>query len=120
SFEYYALNNGGLNPLTGTPEVRVRFYLNDGPDFNGYASPGTQFFDSDWFTLTSPTFQPTERFTLVYGLSDFGGTPLFMPVVSNFTWSVQFRGLDAGDEVGVDIFGPAAVGLNLDDYWEFN
>ena len=38
--------------------------------------------------------------------------------VSELTWSVQFQGLGATDELGVDLYGPAAVGLNYSDYWE--
>lgn len=117
AFGYWALNNGlDTNPFSGTPEVRVRFYLNDGPDFNGYATPSSIFYESTWFALPSPT----TRDSLVYsiGSGDLPAGGLFLPVVSNFTWTVQFRGLGAGDAAGLDIFDPPITGFSYPDYWE--
>ena len=122
AFEYWALNNG---TEIGTLDigVRVRFYLNDGPEFNGYATPGTTFFDTDW--LDSFITTPTNRATLNFDQSDFaagwlGGPASLMPVTSNFTWSVQFRNMDVDDTVGVDLFNPPIVGQAINDYWEYN
>ena len=101
----------------------MRFYLNDGPEFNGYATPGTTFFDTDW--LDSFISTPTNRATLNFDQSDFaagwlGGPASLMPVTSNFTWSVQFRNMDVDDTVGVDLFNPPIVGQAINDYWEYN
>jgi hypothetical protein len=41
-----------------------------------------------------------------------------MPVVSNFTWSVQFTSLGLNDMVGVDLYSPPVVGQDYADYWE--
>jgi len=41
-----------------------------------------------------------------------------MPVVSNMTWSVQFRGMGENDYAGVDIYTPATTGQNYPEYWE--
>jgi hypothetical protein len=116
-FGYWALNNGTeAGSFTGI-DVRVRFYLNDGPEFNGYATPSSTFFDSGW--LDAFITIPTNRGTIVFTSSDFGGG-LFMPVTSNFTWSVQFRDMDVDDTIGVDLFSPPTVGQAINDYWQYN
>lgn len=123
AFEYWALNNGTTSGSFNGIDVRVRFYLNDGSAFNGYPSPGTAFFDTGW--IDSIITNPTNRATLNFGVADFtsgwlGGPPTLMPVTSNFTWSVQFRDMDADDTVGVDLFSPPTVGQAINDYWRFN
>jgi hypothetical protein len=96
----------------------VQFFLNDGTPFSGYASPGTSLFNSGWFSVTMPTAsRATEVFSIADG--DFGPGGLFLPVESNMTWSVQFRGMGAGDSVGVDLYGPPTVGQAYGDYWQF-
>jgi len=118
-FEYYGLNpannfvfSGGLNV-----QARVRFYLNDGPTFNTYATPSTVLFDSGWFG----GFGPTPRNTIVFSsaLGDFPVNGLFIPA-NTITWSVQFQGLGGTDEIGVDIYNPVSVGSSLPDYWQNN
>src|SRR5437867_4253607 len=124
-FEYFGTNN--LSPgniaFAGPVEARVRFYINDGAPFSGYASPGTMFYDSGWFG----GFGPTPRNTLVFTVSggDFPSTGLYMPA-SDMTWSVQFRNMGASDDVGVDLYSPPVVGSSVpgtgfvQDYWENN
>jgi hypothetical protein len=114
SFEFWGTND--LNPaaFSGTVQARVRFYQNNGELFNGYYSPGTNFYDSGWFTVT-----PTPRSTVIFSGIDFC-TGLFLPVISNMTWSVQFQGMGATDHVGVDLYSPSEVGQNYPDYWENN
>ncbi len=125
SFEYWALNNGTTNAggFSATASARVRFYLNDGPLFNGYASPGTKFYDSGSFLIGAPTDRATFVFTAG---ADFPAGGLVMPVVSNMTWTVQFSGLDADDSAGLDVYYPPVVGTSpaelnnrRDDYWDF-
>jgi len=114
-FEYYGLNSA--NPLAfsgANVEARVRFYENNGAPFNGYGTPNNSFYDSDWFSVGTPT----ERSTFVFTEgSDFAAGGLYIPV-ETMTWSIQFRGMGATDELGVDIYGPATVGLTYPDYWE--
>jgi len=115
SFEFWGTNTADPNKFSGKVEARVRFYQNNGPLFNGYASPGTNFYDSGWFSITNTTPRNTEIFTA--GV-DFDWTGLYLPVISNMTWSVQFRGMNVTDSVGVDIYTPPVVGKDYPDYWE--
>lgn len=117
SFEYYATNTANPSALAGANvEARVRFYLNDGVLFNGYATPGTMFYDSGLFSVGLPTDRSTFVFTAG---SDFAFGGLYIPA-NEITWSVQFSGLGGTDEVGVDIYSPPVVGANYPDYWENN
>ena len=120
SFEFWGTNTADPSntSFAGAVQARVRFYQNDGPVFNGYATPGTLFYDSGWYG----GFAPTPRSTLVYTEAggDFPGGGLYMPVISNMTWSVQFQGMGATDSLGVDIYSPPVVGQNYDDYWEYD
>ena len=119
AFEYYGLTTPNNFVFAGgnSVQARVRFYLNDGPTYNTYATPGTTLFDSGWFG----GFGPTPRATIVFAsvLGDFPVNGLYIPA-NSITWSVQFQGLAGTDEIGVDIYNPAVVGQTLSDYWENN
>lgn len=115
SFEFYGVNTLGGSTYSGSPEARVRFYLNNGAPFNGYATPGTMFYDSGTFSLGSLT---TSRSTLVFNAgTDFPAGGLFLPA-RDITWSVQFSGLGATDQAGVDLYSPPTVGQDYNDYWQ--
>ena len=117
AFEFYGVNSADPTAFAGTNvEGRVRFYENNGVPFNGYATPNNAFYDSGWFSIAVPTNRATLVFTAG---SDFAAGGLFIPV-NEMTWSIQFQGMGATDEVGVDIYGPATVGLNYPDYWQNN
>lgn len=112
SFEYWATNaNLGSGGLEGTVLATVRFYANDGPDFNGYATPGTVLWTSVAFPVTA-----TDRATLNYDALDLA-TSLPLPT-SNMTWSVQFTFTDPDDYAGLDLYSPPVVGQNYPDYWQ--
>ncbi|PWU09029.1 MAG: hypothetical protein C5B50_28175 [Verrucomicrobia bacterium] len=117
SFEYWGTTYGtnGAANFAGLVQADVKFYLNDGTNFNGYPTPGTRFFDSGWFDGLVPTSRSTVDF--VSGL-DFASSGLFIPATSNLTWTVQFRGMGAGDALGVDVYSPPVVGGDYADYWE--
>ncbi len=124
SFQFFGTNtfSAGNNPFAGSPLARVRFYLNDGPVFNTYPTPGTVLFDSGTFGV--PTSDPVlGRSTFVFEaglLLDFPVGGLFIPA-NTITWSVQFSGpIGFFDQVGLDIFDPPTVGSSLNDYWENN
>jgi hypothetical protein len=123
SFEFWGTNTTGALTYSGKPQARIRFYLNDGPATNGYAAPGTLFFDSSWISIVPPDKSTTPRSTLILSGTDFSteaAVPLEnpMPVVSSFTWSVQFTSLGKTDRVGVDLYSPPVVGQDWADYWE--
>jgi len=114
SFEFFGTNLLGGGTYQGSlVEARIKFYLNDGTPFNGYSTPSSNFFDSGWFSLGAPT----PRSTIMFDTTDFGSGGLFMPVLSNFTWSVQFQGMGVNDQVGLDIYNPPVVGGNYPDFW---
>jgi hypothetical protein len=119
-FEYWATTANHVS-FAGPVEARVRFYVNDGtPPFNGYATPGFKFYDSGWFGGFGPTDGSPNRATLTFSEgTDFPAGGLFIPT-SDMTWSVQFQGLELGDTVGLDLYSPAVVGADYDDYWQYN
>jgi hypothetical protein len=119
SFEYYGYGFNTTFPaqFTGNVQADVQFYLNNGNTFNGYAMPGTSFWDSGWFTVPGVTSRNTFEFTPGADNIPVGG--LFIPA-SEFTWTVQFRGMDGGDVVGLDIYSPPSVGQDYPDYWQNN
>jgi hypothetical protein len=117
SFEYWGTGGGFGGAFSGNVQARVQFYLNDGAAFNGYATPGTSFYDSGLFYIPST---PRNSLLFVPGADNIPAGGLFMPVVSNFTWTVTFSGMGAGDHVGLDLYSPPAVGSDYPDYWQFN
>jgi hypothetical protein len=116
AFEFWGENSADPTAFGGEVSARVRFYLNDGPLFNGYPTPHTVFYDSDWFPVPGPT--PRSTFVFVAG-SDFPEEGLFL-LSTRMTWSVQFQGMGDTDTVGVDLFSPPVVGLDFRDYWELH
>ena len=114
AFEFWGENSANPYAFAGEVSARVKFYLNDGPPFNGYPTPGNVFYDSDWFAVPAPT--PRSTFVFVAG-SDFPSEGLFLPS-TRMTWSVQFQGMGATDTVGVDLYSPVVVGVDFADYWE--
>jgi hypothetical protein len=115
SFEFWGTNMAGGSLYAGNVEARVRFYKNDGALFNGYASPGQLFYDSQWFSVGLPT----SRSTMVFEVGqDFANGGLFLPVASDMTWTIQFQGMGATDQTGLDIYSPVTTGQNYPDYWQ--
>lgn len=115
SFEYWGLNTSLGNTFAGAVKARVRFYKNDGPLVSGYASPGTLIYDSGEFEITA-----TPRATLIFDQATLhtGVVPLAANVPDKFTWTVQFSGLGADDQAGVDLYSPVVLGSSYPDYWE--
>jgi hypothetical protein len=111
SFEYWGTNDANPAAFSGTVQARVRFYQNNGALFSGYPSPGTNLYDSGWFSVP-----PTPRSTLIFSNTSFC-TGLYLPVISNMTWSVQFQGMGPTDHVGVDLYSPTVVGHDYPDCW---
>lgn len=114
SFEFWGTNTANPTSFDGNVQARVRFYMNDGPLYHGYATPKTKFYDSLWFSVPAPTSRDT--FTFSAG-SDFPVDGLFIPA-DTMTWTVQFRNMEPTDSVGVDLYSPPVVGLEYTDYWQ--
>jgi len=122
-FEYWGTNTASPGNLSfaGSVQARIRMYVNNGPLFNGYATPGTMFYDSGFFG----GFGPTARNTINFDVPGDLGTGLFIPA-SDITWSVQFQGMGATDSLGVDLYSPPVVGSSVpgtgfaQDWWQKN
>ena len=115
AFEFWGENANTGDLFAGEVQARVRFYQNNGPEFHGYATPGSMFYDSGWLTIERPTPRNTLEFCAGDAFPDEG---LFMPIGLNMTWSVQFQCSAIGDSVGVDIYSPVVEGFSFPDYWE--
>jgi hypothetical protein len=108
SFELYSTNVAfsGVN-------MDVTLLTNNGVAYNGYATPGTSFYDSGIFSLQSPVQ------TLGAGASvetlNFTGLSISMP--TNFTLAFNISGLGVNTNIAVELFGTATVGVNNGDYW---
>ena len=115
SFEIYsslaAFNSPSVN-------MQVFLYANNGALTNGYNMPGTLLYNSGAFTLPTPqSFSGGQNVgKLSFNLSS---TPVFL-TSSNFTLAVVVNGMFTGDSVGMELFNPATVGKNYDDYWVQN
>jgi len=123
AFEFYGTNTANPAAFAGSVKAEVRFYLNNGPLFNGYATPGTVLYDSGLFSVPMPVDRGTVRFTEGFGFPVGGvflGPGPGGTLLSNVTWSVQFSGMGATDEVGLDIYSLPVVGANYPDFWDNN
>jgi autotransporter-associated beta strand protein len=118
SYEFWSTNLTDSSLFEGTNvTVRLRFYANDGADFNGYPTPGTLLYDSGEFWLGMGT---TPRATVVYDEFDlwlYALYPLMAAVPSDFTWTVQFSGLGTNDRAGVDLYSAPVIGQSYGDFW---
>jgi hypothetical protein len=102
--------------FSGSPTVTLTFYDNNGASVSGYPAPGTQIYSSSY---TATAFTPASGSTLTF-------TP-DVTVPSDFTWTLTFSGVAAGDSAGLSIFNSStvngsgvptpAVGGNYNDAW---
>lgn len=117
TFEDRGTNTASATTFAGDVQARVRFYENNGSLFNGYPTPGTNFFDSGWFTVPTPTDRSTFLFTAGSDFSIYG-----LPIPADeITWTVQFQGMGLTDSVGVDLYSPPVAGQGqlYNDYWQY-
>jgi hypothetical protein len=102
SFEYFAEFTA-----TGDETARVRFYQMNGlPGSNGFATPGTLFYDSGAFSISSGfrTVNIDDMSTLLPS--------------GAFTWSVEFGGVTEAESAGLLYYNPPTVGSSDDYFWE--
>lgn len=99
-----------LSSTGGAAETGVLvFRLNDGALLSpGRNSPGTEFYRSAAFTLT------TGRGTVVAS-----GLSVAIPGdADHFTWSVELNGIDPGEQAGLMLYNPPSIGSSFDDFWQ--
>jgi hypothetical protein len=132
SVQYYGVGTAGSLGLSfaGDVQLRLRVYVNNGVLYpagsqlpNGYPTPGTCLYDSQWFSIATPAdlgfsdnraqvFVPSDGLP---GDLQVGG--VFIPG-NTITLSLEVQGLGNGDQVGVSLYNPPTVGTSLADYWE--
>lgn len=112
SFNFYS--SGSYSDVT----LEILFQLNDGTPYNGYNTPGTVFYDSGPFSISSQNGDGGLDFD-INDLSLGDTVPLdsnaLMP--TDFTFSLIVSGLGEGDVFDVDLYNPTTVGGNYGDYW---
>ena len=99
-FDYFLSANAN-----GNERAELFFYQNNGGV--GGNAPGSLLYRSGQFTLDRGT-----QTVLAQGLS--------VTVQNTFTWSVAFSGIDLGEQAGLLLFDPPAIGNSLDDFWVKN
>lgn len=132
SFEYYSPNTS----WSGTVQADIKFYLNDGTPYHGYGSPGTLFYDSGLFAISTPlsinsggngvatlTFSWMDLYLPYNPITQDGALMnmnLNAALPQDFTVVYSFSGLAGGDQIGLEVFNPPTVGTNYGDYWIMN
>lgn len=119
SFEYFGSN------FMGGESAEVFFYKNDGSPFAGYASPGTLLWDSGSFSIPGTFDASSPAGTPFNALVTFSATGLAndlplggLAVPGDFTWTVVFTGIGAGESAGTILSSAApATGSDYNDYW---
>lgn len=114
-FQFDLVNSNSATPLAGAPtgneEVDLTFYQNNGPVTNGYASPGTEIYDSGFYSLGA------------IGLNSFtlGTNSIYNPDVSvpqDFTWAVTFSNVPPSESAGLALRSLPTTGTAYGDVWE--
>jgi len=115
AFQYYLqyTGPGNLDP-NFRGQAQVRFLQND----DG-GKPGTVMWNSGWFDIS-----PTADIGEVRQWVADAGTPLAANVPDEFTWTVQFKGVNGQSPgtdwtAGVFLFPPPVKGQAYDDYWMY-
>lgn len=98
----------------GNAMADLRFYVNNGPLVDGYASPGSILYDSGPFSIGPYSFGSTA----VFNESDLGGE-IVVPQYG-LTWTVTFSGLVGNENAGLALFSAPTVGTNYGDAWVNN
>jgi len=114
AIEYFTPNT----TFSGSVGIDVRFYKNDGVTNNGFATPGTVFYDSGWFYGLSAG---SNYWSVTYNSSDLasGTVPLTISLPSTFTFSVTFTNLLGGNTIEMPLANSTSNGIvqTFGDYW---
>ena len=83
---------------------------------NSYATPGTTpLYSSPAYSMSSLGLDSfTQGTTLNMAQSDLNGGVV---VPQDFTWTVTFGNIPAGEAAGLALYSPPTVGENFDDAW---
>jgi hypothetical protein len=95
-FEYWTSHG-----ISGDEKLQVKLYDNAGID----GSPGTVLYDSGQFSIKSG-----------YNTVTLDGLDVNVP--DSFTWTVQFTGVQANENLGLLLYDPPTVGSSYNDFWE--
>lgn len=96
---------------SGDELLRLRFYANTGPIWNGHA---------DYRMPASPPLYE-DTFQVSTGFQVLVVTVPNILVPDHFTWTAQFLGISQAtttDRAGLLMFDPPSVGQSFDDFWE--
>jgi hypothetical protein len=123
SFEIYSTLTAFSTP--GSVMMQVFLYANSGGgSTNGYNMPGTALYTSSSFALPGgpSTWAGNLGTNVGTVFFDLSTTPVNLP--NTFTLAAVVTGMSASDisggGIGMELFNPATVGLNYDDYWVQN
>jgi hypothetical protein len=103
-FQFWATNTSGLT-------IDVALHLQDGPEYNGYDSPGTTIYSLSGFNLSD-----TPRSTLVFDSTDLLGG-IDITGYDTLTLAIRFNNIGSG-QAGVDLYNPVDIGSSYPDYWQ--
>ena len=98
-FTFYSILNA---TSAGTQTATLRLYANTGVN-----PPTTPFY----------TFNPILLETGSHGYSVTFTNPVTV-LPDEFTWTVEFSNLGAGQSAGLLLYGPPSVGSSFDDFWQ--
>lgn len=118
----FAIEYLATTTLAANVGVDVRFYLNNGPDVNGYPTPNTLFFDSGWYYNTFGGIQSSPMGNnLTYTTSDFlagsmnNWAAFNYAVPSDFTFTISWTNITP-NEIEMPLANTVA-GENTGFYW---
>ena len=133
----FAYSSTDTSAYAGNVQLDVQFFKNDGPTTNGYASPGTLFYQTGWFQVDPPLYLFGGSTNTAYGHIGSLGTEddLYNPanpdialaqgvaLPSSFTVVFTVTNLVGTDNLSLPLFNPSAagvVGTNYGSYWQDN
>jgi len=132
----FAYSSTDASAYAGNVQLDVQFFKNDGPTTNGYASPGTVFYQTGWFQVDPPLYLFGGSTNSAYiSLGSLGTDYLYDPsgpdialaqgvaLPSSFTVVFTVTNLVGTDNLSLPLFDPSVagvVGTNYGSYWQDN
>jgi len=108
-FEYFLSGNAN-----GNETVQLVFHANDGPTITRTLPDGTTMQSQSPGTVlyTSPVLK------LQTGFQTAEASQFSVQVPNDFTWTVTFNGIDAGEVAGLRVYDPPTIGSSFADFWQ--